>query len=389
MSGVRTFAQATATALSDEGKILFRSLLFLGLLAIFLAAGGCKKTEPERLSPAKIHSISRELAQATRTAGPAGTAVRVAPPRADRQPGSFDSLDIRLPQSRTGNAARADAAKIQQALRAVATRNGLTQEPAESREGILFYYLKGGSRTHAVRIHFSSPPAEQNGTAASQTNGARLAIILDDLGSDRAAAEQIFELHYPVTISILPNHEHSAEIAHEALRHGCEVLLHLPMQAVATEKPEAQELRPGMSEDEVSQLLDEFLQNVPGVVGVNNHQGSQATADPKLMQELMPALRERHLFYIDSRTTAATVAYEEAQSSDVPSAFRNVPFLDDVAELGAVRKQLQLALKGAREKKEAVAIGHPHPATRQALRELQPKAQAEGVQLVLASELVH
>ncbi|HEX8765873.1 MAG TPA: divergent polysaccharide deacetylase family protein, partial [Candidatus Acidoferrum sp.] len=124
-------------------------------------------------------------------------------------------------------------------------------------------------------------------------------------------------------------------------------------------------------------------------VGVNNHQGSGATSDTALMRELMPVLRDRHLFYIDSRTTAATVAYETAQSSRVPSAFRNVPFLDDVTEVAAVRKQLELAFDGAREKGEAVAIGHPHPATLEALREVLPNAQAQGVRLAFASELVH
>jgi polysaccharide deacetylase 2 family uncharacterized protein YibQ len=103
----------------------------------------------------------------------------------------------------------------------------------------------------------------------------------------------------------------------------------------------------------------------------------------------MPVLRDRHLFYVDSRTTAATVAYDAAQSAGVPSAFRNVPFLDDVPEVAAVRKQLELALRGAREKGQAIAIGHPHPATLQALREVLPKAQSQGVRLVFASELVH
>jgi polysaccharide deacetylase 2 family uncharacterized protein YibQ len=107
------------------------------------------------------------------------------------------------------------------------------------------------------------------------------------------------------------------------------------------------------------------------------------------MDELMPVLRERHLFYVDSRTTAATVAFDTAQSFGVRSAFRNVPFLDDVAEVGAVRKQLELALRGAREKGEAIAIGHPHAATLQALREILPRAQAQGVRLVFASDLVH
>jgi polysaccharide deacetylase 2 family uncharacterized protein YibQ len=63
--------------------------------------------------------------------------------------------------------------------------------------------------------------------------------------------------------------------------------------------------------------------------------------------------------------------------------------LDDVTEVGAVRKQLQLALRGAREKGEAIAIGHPHPATLEALREVLPQAESEGVHLVFVSELVH
>jgi len=144
-----------------------------------------------------------------------------------------------------------------------------------------------------------------------------------------------------------------------------------------------------MPAPEVAVMVDQFLQNVPDAAGVNNHQGSQATADAALMDELMPVLRERHLFYVDSRTTAATVAYETAQDFGVRSAFRNVPFLDDVAQVAAVRKQLELSLRGAREKGEAVAIGHPHPATLQALREVLPQAQAQGVRLVPASELTH
>jgi hypothetical protein len=179
------------------------------------------------------------------------------------------------------------------------------------------------------------------------------------------------------------------DIAKEAYRRGFQVMLHLPMQSVANETPEAQELHPGMPAREVAALIDQFLQNVPDVAGVNNHQGSQATTDAALMDELMPVLRDHNLFYVDSRTTAATVAYDTAQDFGVRSAFRSVPFLDDVAEVAAVRKQLELALRGTREKGEAVAIGHPHPATLQALREVLPRVHEQGVRLVLASELVH
>jgi polysaccharide deacetylase 2 family uncharacterized protein YibQ len=379
---------ALSLTYSQEKRALHVALPIV-LLAFFWAIVGCKKSEPRRLTPARIHSITREFAEAAHTAAPPGTQVRLGLQASEKSKEGIDHLDITVLETGPDSAARSDITKIQQALGAVATRHGLTEEPSQSREGILFFYLKGGARTHAVHIHVGANAALQTGNAPLGQNGPRLAIILDDLGSDRAAAEAIFELPYPLTISVLPNHEHSTEIAHEALRRGYQVMLHLPMQAVANEKPEAQELRPGMPAAEVSALVDQFLQNVSGAVGVNNHQGSQATSDPALMAELMPVLREHQLFYIDSRTTAATVAYDTAESFGVRSAFRNVPFLDDVAEVSAVEKQLALALRGAREKGGAVAIGHPHAATLQALREVLPRTQSQGVRLVFASELVH
>jgi polysaccharide deacetylase 2 family uncharacterized protein YibQ len=324
-----------------------------------------------------------------KSAAPNGTEIRVTFQAPDANGDVTDQLDIKLFSTGADSATRSQVAKIQQSLTAVATRRGLTQEPSESREGVLFFFLKSGARTHAIHIHAAAKASPRTSDTPGSSAAPRLAIILDDLGSDRAAAEAIFALPYPVTVSVLPNHDHSAEIASEAHRRGYQVLLHLPMQSIANETPEAQELRPGMQAAEVSGLVGQFLQNVPGVVGVNNHQGSQATSDSELMDELMPVLRDRRLFYVDSRTTAATVAFDTARSFGVRSAFRNVPFLDDVAEVAPVRKQLELALRGAREKGEAIAIGHPHPATIQALREFLPRAQANGVRLVFASDLVH
>lgn len=365
----------------------FRLVFHLALFS-FLLGTGCKKPQ-RRLTPATIHTITRELANAAHSAAPAGAQIRIGLQASEKNPETPDSLDITVAKTATDSAARSDVTKIQRALAAVATRHGLTEETSGAAEGASFFYLKSGVRTHAIQIHFGTAATEQSqGTSAPQA-GAKLAIILDDMGNDSRVAEEVFDLPYPLTISVLPNHEHSQEIAREAERRGYQVMLHLPMQAVSTEKPEAQELRPGMRAPEVSRLVNQFLQDIPGAVGVNNHQGSEATSDPALMRELMPVLRDHHLFYIDSRTTAATVAYETAQNSRVPSAFRNVPFLDDVTEVGAVRKQLELALRGAREKGEAVAIGHPHPATLQALREVLPNAQSEGVRLTFASQLVH
>ncbi len=179
------------------------------------------------------------------------------------------------------------------------------------------------------------------------------------------------------------------EIAQDAHRRGYQVMLHLPMESLANETAEIQELRPGMSPGQISNELNSMLRTVPYAAGVNNHQGSLATSDPHLMSELMPVLREHQLFFVDSRTTAATVAYEAAQAAGVPCAFRNVPFLDDVQDVSAIRRQLDLAAKDAREKGQAVAIGHPHPATLRALAEFLPQAEAQGIHLVHASDLVH
>jgi len=369
------------------------SFALLGI-CFFLAvlSGGCKKTEENRLTPAQVHQITRDLAAAAYSAVPSGTPIKLRQGASSGPSGGVDYLHIGLKSGSPAEANRAAVAKLIQSLNAAATRNHLTQDPPIQTGDLLqFKFRHAGVPAVEIEIVTRSPSGSASGAANPAGNAAnpRLAIIIDDLGSDRAAAEAVFALGYPLTVSVLPNHEHSVDIAQEAHRRGFQVMLHLPMQSVANETPEAQELHPGMPGSEVAALVDLFLKNVPDAAGVNNHQGSQATADAALMDELMPVLRDRRLFYVDSRTTATTVAYDTAQDFGVRSAFRNVPFLDDVAEVAAVRKQLELALRGAREKGEAVAIGHPHPATLQALREVLPQAKAQGVRLVPASELAH
>jgi uncharacterized protein len=355
------------------------------LVGFALAAffGGCRKAE-RPVHASEIHAITREFLAAAAAAGVTASDLHSYLEASDESPYSSDRADITIrPNSNDPSGA---TARVLQSLGGVATRHGLTQEaPAENPGEIVFRYTRRGFPTHTIHIEF--PPAITQ--KASAPDHARLAIILDDLGNDRSAAEAIFALPYPLTISVLPNHVHSVEIAEEAHRRGYQVMLHLPMESVGQGKPESQELRPGMSGRDVSALVDGFLRAVPDVAGVNNHQGSQSTADVKLMDELMPVLREHRLFYVDSRTTAATVAYDAAQRAGVQSGFRNVPFLDDVAEVAAVRKQLRLALREAGEKGGGIAIGHPHPATLKALAEVLPEANSKGVQLVFASELVH
>ncbi len=303
---------------------------------------------------------------------------------------SADHIYITLPPGRSGQADPAALAGLENALDRVASRHGLERAPLAGGPGVVrFDYRLGDRRTHA--IHIVTPLVSRRPEVSGphgRGSSARLAIIVDDLGYDRASAEVLFALPFPLTVAVLPNLPYSADIAEEAYRRGYQVMLHLPMESNGEAKPEAIELRRGMSPDEVTRLLAGMLETVPHAVGVNNHQGSLATADPQLMAAVMPTLRERDLFFIDSRTTTATVAHEAAVRAGVPAASRNV-FLDDTPTREAVRQQLALAARHARQHGFAIAIGHPHPATLQALQEYLPQLEAHGIGLVFASELAH
>jgi uncharacterized protein len=365
-------------------------LVVLGLV-LGVLFGGCQKSA-KRLPAANIHAATREFASAASAATP-GAEIRTELRASDEDSESADQLDIKVHGDSADGGGRAAMTRLLQVLGSVATRHGLTQDAqSQTGEGILFNYSHAGFATHAIRIQViaaSAAPETPPPAKGTETANARLAIVLDDLGNDRAAANVIFGLPYPLTVSVLPNRPHSVDIAEEAHRRGYQVMLHLPMESLGNGKAESRQLRPGMSAKDVSVLVSQFLRGVPDAAGVNNHQGSESTANAALMAELMPVLREHKLFYIDSRTTVATVAYDAARNAGVPAAFRSVPFLDDVAEVSAVRKQLQQALRDARERGEAVAIGHPHPATLKALSEVLPEAKGQGVRLVFASDLVH
>jgi polysaccharide deacetylase 2 family uncharacterized protein YibQ len=359
------------------------------VLVLGLVSGGCRSAK-RRMHASEIHEITREL-KAASTSAATGAEVGSEFSATDEERDTTDRLYVMLhPEAADTQSSAAQVARLLQAMGQVATRHGLTQDaPSNTGDAVRFTYSRSGFATHSIRIQMLAPSAGQEARSGPSRGVARLAIILDDVGTDRGAAEAIFALRYALTISVLPNRPHSVEIAKEAHRRGYQVMLHLPMESLVDGKPEPQELRHGMRANDVAALVHEFLRAVPDVTGVNNHQGSQSTADVALMDALMPVLRERKLFYIDSRTTKETVAYDAARQAGVRCASRNVPFLDDVVEASAVRKQLELALRGAKEKGEAVAIGHPHAATLAALKEILPQAKAQGVQLVFASELVH
>jgi polysaccharide deacetylase 2 family uncharacterized protein YibQ len=365
-----------------------RSILIFLLAATLFVIAGCKKKSAP-LSNTVIRNISREFVFAARNASGGRAEVGMRPEYSGRQPGkqqtlAADHIYITVPAGKSGVPDQAAHDAIEAELARVADFHHLTRVARPGAPGLeRFDYLLEGRRTQS--IHLITPLAKAE--AASQSSaGPRLAIVVDDLGNDRAQADSLFRLAYPLTISVLPHEANSGEIAEEAHRRGFQVMLHLPMASNAGDKDEAVELHPGMAAPDVEKTFVAMLDTVPYTSGVNNHEGSLGTSDQKLMDDLMPLLRQHDLFFIDSRTTAATVAETAAHAAGVPTTRRNV-FLDDDQSVPAIRKQFELAIRDAREKGSALAIGHPHPATLEVLGEMLPEAQRQGLRLVFASDL--
>jgi len=217
----------------------------------------------------------------------------------------------------------------------------------------------------------------------------RAAIIIDDLGPGLGAERQLLRLRYPLTFSVMPNLRHSTRIAEEAHQAGREIMLHLPMQPEpgSSANPSPNELEVGMSRLAVRRTIEADLASVPHAQGVNNHMGSRATTDTMLMTEVMQLLGERHLYFVDSRTTPDSVALEVARRMQLPAFYRSV-FLDDTETTSYTLGQLRELRRVVEEQGAAIAIGHPHPSTISALAQFLPDLERDDIQLLPASQLV-
>ncbi|TYA15762.1 divergent polysaccharide deacetylase family protein [Aggregatibacter actinomycetemcomitans] len=191
---------------------------------------------------------------------------------------------------------------------------------------------------------------------------AKLAIVIDDLGYHPKEDAQILALPKAVSVAIIPAAPYAKQRNQQAHQQGRDILIHMPMETVSKMKIEGGGLHLGMNQEEVNHRVQTAKKIVSHAIGMNNHMGSAATADVPLMTKLMTALRERHLFFLDSRTIGRSVAGKIAKAQGVLALDRHI-FLDDSNDLADVQRQFRAAVQYAQKHGTAIAIGHPRKNT--------------------------
>lgn len=221
----------------------------------------------------------------------------------------------------------------------------------------------------------------------------RVAIVIDDMGQDMRVLDELFEVDAPITVAVLPHLRYSRRVAEEAHdKKGWEVLLHLPMEPKGLSEgngknPGKGAVLTGMSKREVKRVVRDDLQEVPYASGVNNHMGSKFTEDEALMRAVLEVVKENGIFFLDSRTTASSVARRLALNTGVRFAGRNV-FLDNSRDPDYIRGQIDKLVSIARKRGHAIAIGHPYPETIEILKETIPQLRKDGIGVVKLSEVM-
>lgn len=215
---------------------------------------------------------------------------------------------------------------------------------------------------------------------------ARLALVIDDLGRSVGDVDRLRRLGVEWTAAVLPFESRTADVVSALRAIDVEYLCHLPMQPVSA-NPGPGALRIDMSADELAAATRAALAAVPGAAGVNNHMGSVLSANRVAMVPILGELAASGLFFLDSRTSAASIGYGLALELGLPATQRQV-FLDSDRSQAAIARQFVRWLELARSRGTALAIGHPHADTFAVLEREIPRAIAAGYEFIPVSYLL-
>ena len=241
--------------------------------------------------------------------------------------------------------------------------------------------VETGEQSQVNEIYPKSPEPKERG---------RIGIIIDDFGyRNDEVSDGFLELDARLTYAVIPGHAHSASFGEKAVSAGFEVIVHMPMENTGkTYGEEEFVLMTDMDKETIERRLKNALNQIPTAIGMNNHQGSKASADQNLMTNVAKVLKNKNLFYIDSRTTVETIGETTMEVFGVPTARRNI-FLDNDDDEEKIVKQLQKLAKKAEKSGYAIGIGHVKPKTLFVLEEQIPILKRQGFKFEFVSRMLH
>jgi hypothetical protein len=207
----------------------------------------------------------------------------------------------------------------------------------------------------------------------------KIALIFDDLGESLRDLEEIYSLNIPATLSVVPGLKFSKNIAYMGSRCGLSILIHLPLEPKNEKKfltNKYKFISSSLSKRENEALLRYYLNYIRVAIGVNNHMGSVATENQKLMEIVLKAIKNKGLIFIDSRTSLKSIACEVARKEGLICG-RNEGFLDSINDMTTIKKKLEKLVKIAKGKGKIIIIAHPKKNTLAVLKEEIPAVTKE------------
>lgn len=224
----------------------------------------------------------------------------------------------------------------------------------------------------------------------SRKYSGKLAVIVDDCGYDMSSVRTLLNTGLPLNFAVLPYKPYSSDVLEMIKSDGRVAMLHLPMEPMdrSAMSEGSSTICTDMSKDKILELTRKAINSLPGVSGVNNHQGSKATADSATMTTVLQELRNQNLFFVDSRTSSKSVARDKAVAMGVPTA-RNDIFLDNSSDVQAIRKQIYKAMDIAEKNGSAIAICHARPNTAKAWSIYAEEIKNTGIELVPITDLLY
>lgn len=259
--------------------------------------------------------------------------------------------------------------------------------------GSVFQGIEGDKgRTLTVTVGSRGIPTDRfvfRKTKRRAVSVGEMAIVIDDLGNRTLdTARRLCGMKQTVTLSIMPFRAHTDDVVKLAADTNTPYMLHMPME------PHSKKDNPGKgaimasdTDDDVLSKLEDAFGDVRGAAGMNNHMGSLATESTRVMDAVMRYLADNHLYFIDSRTSAKSCAYDRSQAAGIKSG-RIDGFIDNSGEADAIEKRLRELADVARKNGRVVVIGHDRPMTVDVLERILPELEQSGIRFVPATRVI-